>query len=514
VNIAVTLREPWDDVDDAIADLRRMGIAIAPGDRPGTWRLGTELGWTAARLVSKRDDLLTRQRLRHDVPAEPEPERPGAPLPAAVAQFVLPRGPAPAVKTDQRRVPLRRAAKHHARPRLAPLTAEQEAYLRRVWAQPVSFREMSKVLGRSHPMVRRCAERLGLGPKVYVPRGTKPLIIDDERADLFRRMWQAGVSAVGIGREFGVAHSMAPKIAARFGLDPRPASFRSRKHSLHSEPRAARGDNATAMQRQRLDNAATGHDYRLSRFAHRPRRDPGSVTGLAADHPAIIEARTKYPHRVFDPAVTDEAVLKSGHNNAKIGAVIRKGRWAGFPIYTLTLEERATCPQACRHFRTCYGNSTNWGRRFRHGPALEVAIARDLRALQNIHPGGFAVRLHALGDFYDLGYVDAWALWLDEFPALHVFGYTAWPVRSEIGGEIAEMRRRRWNRFAVRTSNGGAITGAANTVDVDPLFDWAPSFLGLVCPEQHGKTAACATCGLCWAGDRKPAVDRIAFILH
>jgi len=59
-----------------------------------------------------------------------------------------------------------------------------------------------------------------------------------------------------------------------------------------------------------------------------------------------------YRSRVKSP---DERlhVLISGENNLKIGKRVSKGKWNGMPIYTLTLEERATCSSDCHHWRTC-----------------------------------------------------------------------------------------------------------------------------------------------------------------
>lgn len=67
---------------------------------------------------------------------------------------------------------------------------------------------------------------------------------------------------------------------------------------------------------------------------------------------AIWDKRTLYLHAVR-PDPNGETVLKSGMNSPKIGAKVLKGRWRGMPIYTLTLEERATCPTSCRHFASC-----------------------------------------------------------------------------------------------------------------------------------------------------------------
>src|SRR5690606_6120577 len=70
---------------------------------------------------------------------------------------------------------------------------------------------------------------------------------------------------------------------------------------------------------------------------------------LSALSPAFKYGRSIFPSRVYDP---DEVarVLKSGHQSRKIGAFVAKGPRRGWPIYTLTLEERATCPRNCREW--------------------------------------------------------------------------------------------------------------------------------------------------------------------
>ena len=92
-------------------------------------------------------------------------------------------------------------------------------------------------------------------------------------------------------------------------------------------------------------------------------------------HPAIVEGRTIYPQQVMQPGKYN--VLKPGANSCKTGPKILKGRWAGMPIYTLTLEERRTCPGSCRHWRSCYGNRTPWAERYVHGPNLEARFEKS-----------------------------------------------------------------------------------------------------------------------------------------
>jgi hypothetical protein len=65
---------------------------------------------------------------------------------------------------------------------------------------------------------------------------------------------------------------------------------------------------------------------------------------------------------------------------------VTKGRYKGFFIFTLTLEERATCPRTCLEWKTCYGNSMNWARRIKHGRAFEERLWEELAEKQAKHP--------------------------------------------------------------------------------------------------------------------------------
>ena len=105
---------------------------------------------------------------------------------------------------------------------------------------------------------------------------------------------------------------------------------------------------------------------------------------------------TKGPNDIADNFFT------SGRHNRKIGQTVMKGRLKGFPIYQLSLEERATCPRDCTHWLDCYGNTMGWGRRVKHGPELEAALPGEVQAFSEQHPAGFLLRLHGLGDFYSV----------------------------------------------------------------------------------------------------------------
>lgn len=226
------------------------------------------------------------------------------------------------------------------------------------------------------------------------------------------------------------------------------------------------------------------------------------VLALPWWHRAIRRGTTLFEKRRTHVSLVDR-VLISGVNNRKIGSHIAKGRLTGAPIFTLTLEERATCPKSCQQWSVCYGNNMNWPKRLVHGPELEKRLEQELSDLNERHPDGFMIRLHVLGDFYSIRYVRLWKRWLTWFPALHVYGYTAWSIKSKIGRAIADLRNEQWDRFAIRTSGG---RGRKSTV---VLYDSKPVEGVIRCPVETDQTACCGSCGLCWNSEK-----RIGFILH
>lgn len=262
-------------------------------------------------------------------------------------------------------------------------------------------------------------------------------------------------------------------------------------------------------------------------IAERMGRTPGSISGksrvrrlhfhghpgrpLEPDAPAAVQGRTVFPQSLRAPVA---GVLKTGDNQRKLGDRVTKGAWRGMPIYSLTIEERATCPRSCQQWRSCYGNAMGRALRYRHGIDLENQLARELTALGRAHPAGFVVRLHILGDFYDEGYVRFWRRALKAVPALRVFGYTARQASDPIGKMVAQLRDEQWDRFAVRTSGAesgprAVVVGAKHHAITDEQL-WLDG--AIVCPAQTGGTECCATCGLCWspAARHRP----IAFLQH
>lgn len=220
------------------------------------------------------------------------------------------------------------------------------------------------------------------------------------------------------------------------------------------------------------------------------------------DHRAIVSGHTIYPSTVVSPR--QFWALKSAANWRKIGGEILRGKWRGFPVYVLSLEERQTCPLSCRHYRSCYGNSMQWLQRMEAGPELEWKLVREVALLSIDHPH-FVVRLHGMGDFYSVEYVALWRRLLERHEGLHVYGYTA-RLDDDIGDSLRRLAGDAgWSRFAMRFSNSGDVK--RSTVTVESTLQRPAD--AIVCPEQTGRSESCSTCTLCWATER-----RIAFLQH
>ena len=95
-------------------------------------------------------------------------------------------------------------------------------------------------------------------------------------------------------------------------------------------------------------------------------------------------------------------MLKRGKQNKKLGDKISVKMWKGMTMYSLSLEERATCPTDCQQWDNCYGDNMPFAHRFDHtDPNFISNLEQQLSSLNDKHTEGFVVRLHVLGDFFD-----------------------------------------------------------------------------------------------------------------
>lgn len=264
----------------------------------------------------------------------------------------------------------------------------------------------------------------------------------------------------------------------------------------------------------RLASKKLGDDVSFSRYVrvtgvsklgkpHSPR-----IPGL--ELPAIREGRSFFQKSVKAPSEMKNLMV-SGQSNMKIGRDCRIGKLKGYWLYTLSLEERKTCPSSCFHWQTCYGNGMPYAKRIDHTEngflaKLEAELGGLMVTASNRSgEPGIIVRLHALGDFYSPEYVAFWDRMLRKFPKLVIFGYTAWLSGTAIGYSVNELVSAWPGRAMIRFSNGGMKS--RSTVPIASADKCPPG--AFVCPEQTGQFEACGKCGACWS-----TLKNVAFINH
>lgn len=248
------------------------------------------------------------------------------------------------------------------------------------------------------------------------------------------------------------------------------------------------GDDATYTRWVRIP----GHRHRENK--RKPALMPTDATG------------TKFPTRVL--RVDQMAnLLVSGHSSIKIGRDARVGKLKGYWLYTLSLQERATCPRACHHWRTCYGGNMPFAKRIDHtDPAFLPALEANIERLLSVRGRpGIIVRLHALGDFYDLAYVAFWDRMLIAHPKLVIFGYTAWLPDTPIGAAVNALIDKHPGRAMMRFSNGRQRDRCA--IPIETAADCPPG--AFVCPDQTEQFEGCGKCGACWS-----TLKSVAFCDH
>lgn len=249
------------------------------------------------------------------------------------------------------------------------------------------------------------------------------------------------------------------------------------------------------------NNVPAYSDRAHRRFDHHI--ETGKPYRLSPYHRNVLAKRTLFLARVV-PSSAPDRLLKSGVHARKIGSHVTKGKWRGLPIFTLTLEERATCPETCRNWTICYGNRMNWSERVAHDDGLMPRLEAEIADLAREFRRGFVLRLHVLGDFFSTAYVDFWGRQLLKHRGLRIFGYTAWQQDTPIGDAVAALREAFGERFAIRHSDARPSVFGTKTITTAGDAGGA-----VTCPAQTGRSECCGTCALCWSTPKT-----IAFLEH
>ena len=205
---------------------------------------------------------------------------------------------------------------------------------------------------------------------------------------------------------------------------------------------------------------------------------------------------TIYKNNIFELENYQFKILKPS-TNKKLGKKVLKGKYKDYKFVTLTLVERETCPKDCIHWDDCYGNNMPFAHRFsaEDQNLLQKRIYEDLLNSSNQL---LLIRLHILGDFFNVKYVKFWSIMLNTFKNIAIYGYTANNINSkialsrDIAKEIIKLNRSEDSH--IRFINDLTNSFSANSYDVvKPVKGES-----ILCPVQEDKTANCGTCGLCW----------------
>ena len=205
---------------------------------------------------------------------------------------------------------------------------------------------------------------------------------------------------------------------------------------------------------------------------------------------------TIYKKSIYDLNNYDHDIVKNS-TNIKLGKKVIKGMYNNYKLKTVTLTERKTCPSDCIHWKDCYGNNMPFAHRIDHKDQ-NLLQKRIYNELLNSTNKLLLIRLHVLGDFFNVKYVKFWSIMLNTFKNIAVYGYTANNINSkiELSRDIAkEIIKLNYSKHShIRFSNDLTNNFSANSYDVvKPVKGKS-----ILCPVQENKTANCGTCGLCW----------------
>ena len=205
---------------------------------------------------------------------------------------------------------------------------------------------------------------------------------------------------------------------------------------------------------------------------------------------------TIYKKNIHDLDEYKFKIIKDS-KNIKLGKKVIKGMYNNYKLKTVTLIERETCPADCIHWDDCYGNNMPFAHRISH-ENQNLLQKRIYNELLNSTNQLLLIRLHVLGDFFNVKYVKFWSIMLNTFKNIAIYGYTANNINSkiELSRDIAkEIIKLNYNKHShIRFSNDLNNPFSANSYDiVKPVKGES-----ILCPVQENKTANCGTCGLCW----------------
>ena len=149
----------------------------------------------------------------------------------------------------------------------------------------------------------------------------------------------------------------------------------------------------------------------------------GHGRAMKDSHHSVVNGTTVFQKAIKTVDETNRCLKFS--TNKKLGKVVTKGIWKDHIFLTLTLTERKTCPMSCVHWKDCYGNGMMFAQRIETDGLMEK-IEKELSELDSSK--NYLIRLHILGDFYSVEYVEFWNRMMETYSNIKIYGYTAHPI--------------------------------------------------------------------------------------
>lgn len=182
-------------------------------------------------------------------------------------------------------------------------------------------------------------------------------------------------------------------------------------------------------------------------------------------------------------------------------------------MFVWNLPSVVTCPGATNWcLRHCYNAddrgekfpvldwTENWWASINDGDSLFRAISSQLSRAEK----PCAVRIHSSGDFFSERYIDLWHRIISANPDVRFWAYTRSWACSNMTNSLARLRR---------LANVQLFASVDDATTVSPPQEWRRSYVvyseedaatlvntvkgSVICPEQLGNVANCASCGIC-----------------
>lgn len=227
---------------------------------------------------------------------------------------------------------------------------------------------------------------------------------------------------------------------------------------------------------------------------------------------------------VREPREGDRILAIAEHNPKLGGDIERRGTAPSRVVY---LEEYGTCSDQCRFKRdgNCWGENSK-ADRFIVTEMFWTKVEHEIVILSLLHSRWF-LRLHGLGDFFSVEYVERWIALATKYEQMWVWGFTGRRRDSNIGHAIQSAMDRFGPRWRTLWSEQVAQRGTTRCFELHELtrtsgeIDLIQHHEGIaypLCPEQidqfllhksEGEIRRCSDCRRCILTD-----CNVGFLYH